>query len=85
MAIEFGWIFACTGRQPWVIYRIMSTAESATTATNLGVLFILFLGVYIILGIAVVFVLLYYFRKNTVLDDLERAEKKNVQLFSSNS
>jgi cytochrome bd ubiquinol oxidase subunit I len=85
MAIEFGWIFACTGRQPWVIYRIMSTAESATTATNLGVLFILFLGVYIILGIAVVFVLLYYFRKNTVLDDLERAEEKNVQLFSSNS
>jgi cytochrome bd ubiquinol oxidase subunit I len=84
-AIEFGWIFACTGRQPWVIYRILSTAEAATTATNLGVLFILFVGVYMILAIAVVFVLLYYFRKNTVLDDLQRAERKNVQLFSSNS
>jgi cytochrome bd ubiquinol oxidase subunit I len=84
-AIEFGWIFACTGRQPWVIYRILSTADSATTATNLGILFILFIAVYIILAIAVVFVLLYYFRKNTVLDDLNRAEKKSVPLFSSNS
>lgn len=84
-AIEFGWIFACTGRQPWVIYRILSTAESATTATNLGILFILFIIVYIILAISVVFVLLYYFRKNTELDDLHRAEKKGVPLFSSNS
>jgi cytochrome d ubiquinol oxidase subunit I len=85
LAIEFGWIFACTGRQPWVIYRILSTAESATTATNLSTLFILFISVYIILALAVVFVLLYYFRKNTELDDIERAEKKNVPLFSSNS
>lgn len=85
LAIEFGWIFACTGRQPWVIYRILSTAESATTATNLSTLFILFISVYIILALAVVFVLLYYFRKNTELDDIERAVKKNVRLFSSNS
>jgi cytochrome bd ubiquinol oxidase subunit I len=84
-AIECGWIFACSGRQPWVIYRILSTAESATTATDLGVLFMLFVGVYIILAIAVVFVLLYFFRKNSVLDDMERAEKKSVPLFSSNS
>jgi cytochrome bd ubiquinol oxidase subunit I len=84
-AIEFGWIFACTGRQPWVIYRILSTAQAATTAKDLGILFILFVGVYIILAIAVVFVLLYFFRKNTVLDDIQRAEEKSVPLFSSNS
>ncbi|TKC18937.1 cytochrome ubiquinol oxidase subunit I [Robertmurraya kyonggiensis] len=85
LAIEFGWIFACTGRQPWVIYRILKTAESATTATNLSTLFILFIAVYIILAIAVVLVLLYFFRKNTELDDIERAEKKNVPLYSSNT
>lgn len=85
LAIEFGWVFACTGRQPWVIYRILSTAQSATTATNLSVLFIAFILVYIILAIAVVLVLLYFFRKNTELDDIERAERKGVQLFSSNS
>ncbi|KAA0546964.1 cytochrome ubiquinol oxidase subunit I [Bacillus sp. BGMRC 2118] len=85
LAIEFGWIFACTGRQPWVIYHILSTAESATTATNLSTLFVSFIIVYIILGIAVVFVLLYFFRKNTEMDDIERAEKKGTPLFSSNS
>lgn len=85
LAIEFGWVFACTGRQPWVIYRILSTAESVTTATNLATLFILFIAVYIVLGIAVVAVLLYFFRKNSVLDDIERAEKKDVPLFSTNT
>jgi cytochrome d ubiquinol oxidase subunit I len=85
VAIECGWIFACTGRQPWVIYRILKTADAATSATNLGVISILFFSIYIILGIAVVSVLLYYFRKNTVLDDFERAENKGIPLYGSNS
>lgn len=72
IGIEYGWIFACTGRQPWVIYRVLPTAEAATTAANLGILFVLFFSIYVILGIAVVFVLLYYFRKHPVLDDLKR-------------
>lgn len=72
IGIECGWIFACTGRQPWVIYRVLPTAEAATTAANLGILFVLFFSIYVILGIAVVFVLLYYFRKHPVLDDLKR-------------
>jgi len=85
LAIEFGWIFACTGRQPWTIYRILSTADSATTATNLGVLFLAFAAVYVVLGVSVVLVLLYYFRKNTVMDDLNRAEQKGVPLYGSNT
>ncbi|WP_102026240.1 cytochrome ubiquinol oxidase subunit I [Salirhabdus sp. Marseille-P4669] len=85
IAIESGWIFACTGRQPWVIYRILTTADAATTATDLGVLSILFFSVYLILGVAVVTVLLYYFRKNTVLDDFRRAEEKGIPLFGSNN
>lgn len=85
LAIEFGWVFACTGRQPWTIYRTLSTADSATTATNLGILFILFAAVYAILGVVVVLVLLYYFKKNTVIDDLNRAEQKGVPLYGSNT
>ncbi|MBM7653258.1 cytochrome ubiquinol oxidase subunit I [Neobacillus cucumis] len=85
LGIEFGWIFACTGRQPWTIYRILSTADSATTATNLGILFALFAFVYVILALSVLFVLRYYFKKNTVVDDLNRADQKGVPLFSSNS
>ncbi|MEN2766947.1 cytochrome ubiquinol oxidase subunit I [Ornithinibacillus xuwenensis] len=85
IAIECGWIFACTGRQPWVIYRILKTADAATGASNLGFLAVLFFSIYIILGIAVVTVLLYYFRKNTVQDDFRRAEEKGIPLFGSNS
>lgn len=80
VSIECGWIFACTGRQPWVIYHILKTADAATSATNLGVLSILFFSVYLILGIAVVSVLLYYFRKNTVLSEFEKAKKKGIRL-----
>ncbi|WP_407269438.1 cytochrome ubiquinol oxidase subunit I [Radiobacillus sp. PE A8.2] len=77
-AIECGWIFACTGRQPWVIYHILKTDDAATTADNIGILFILFIGVYIILAISVVFVLLYYFRKNPAISDIEKAEAINT-------
>lgn len=85
MGIEFGWIFACTGRQPWTIYHILSTKDSVTTSTNLGTLFLLFSLVYLVLALSVLFVLRYYFKKNTVIDDLNRAEEKGVPLFSSNS
>lgn len=85
LGIEFGWIFACTGRQPWVIYRVLTTADAATTATNLGILFILFAAVYVLLGVMEIIVLRYYFRKNTVLDDLNRAQQKEVPLFDSNT
>ncbi|WP_203364049.1 cytochrome ubiquinol oxidase subunit I [Bacillus sp. REN10] len=78
IAIECGWIFACSGRQPWVIYRVLRTADSVTSVPNLMILFILFFIVYIILSTAVVAVLLYFFRKNTELDDLKKAEEKYI-------
>ncbi|MCP8615380.1 cytochrome ubiquinol oxidase subunit I [Salirhabdus salicampi] len=85
IAMECGWITACSGRQPWVIYRLMSTAEASTTASNLGILIASFSFMYAILGTAVVAVLLYYFKKNKVEDDLRRAEEKYVPLYGSNS
>ncbi|QPA30458.1 cytochrome ubiquinol oxidase subunit I [Thermaerobacillus caldiproteolyticus] len=75
LGIEFGWIFACTGRQPWVIYRMMKTENAVTQTGNLATLFVLFVAVYIILSIAVVLVLRYYFRRHPVANDLE--EKPN--------
>ncbi|WP_134701726.1 cytochrome ubiquinol oxidase subunit I [Ammoniphilus sp. YIM 78166] len=72
LSIEFGWIFACTGRQPWVIYRMMTTAEAVTGSTQLGVLFALFAGVYVILGLSVVLVLFYYFRRHPVHSELSK-------------
>ncbi len=71
LAIEFGWIFACTGRQPWVIYRVLKTEEVVTTATNLGTLFIFFIIIYIILMVATVLVLRYYFRRHPIEKELD--------------
>ncbi|WP_421380779.1 cytochrome ubiquinol oxidase subunit I [Bacillus salacetis] len=82
LAIEFGWIFACTGRQPWTIYRMLSTEDSVTTTGNLGTLFVAFTSVYVVLGIAVVSVLLYYFKRNTAEDDLNKVEHTNTGFFS---
>ncbi|WP_066174090.1 cytochrome ubiquinol oxidase subunit I [Bacillus marinisedimentorum] len=70
LAIEFGWIFACTGRQPWVIYRMMKTEDAATTAGNIGTLFVFFLIIYVILTAAVVLVLYYYFKRHPVAEQL---------------
>jgi cytochrome bd ubiquinol oxidase subunit I len=70
LAIEFGWIFACTGRQPWIIYRVMLTADAVTTSGNLGILFIFFIFVYIILMISTVLVLWHYFKRHPVSKDL---------------
>ena len=70
LSVEFGWIFACTGRQPWVIYRLMKTEDAVTGSTQLGVLFILFTAIFIILGTAVVLVLLHYFKRHPVHQEL---------------
>ncbi|WP_163102069.1 cytochrome ubiquinol oxidase subunit I [Peribacillus alkalitolerans] len=77
LSIEFGWIFACTGRQPWTIYRVMSTADSATTQTNLGPLFAMFLVVYAILGVSVVLVLYYYFKRHPLINDIEGNQEEH--------
>lgn len=71
LGIEFGWVFACTGRQPWVIYRIMTTAEAATRAEGLAFLFGVFLLFYILLAIITVLVFRHYFRRHplTLGDD----------------
>ncbi|MGG3572651.1 cytochrome ubiquinol oxidase subunit I [Bacillus gobiensis] len=70
LGIEFGWIFACTGRQPWVIYHIQKTADVVTTSGSIAALFTLFLIVYLILGAAVIFVLTYYFKRHPVEKEL---------------
>ncbi|BBW98853.1 cytochrome ubiquinol oxidase subunit I [Geobacillus sp. FSL W8-0032] len=70
IGIECGWIFACTGRQPWVIYRMMKTEDAVTQTENLALLFALFVAIYVLLSIAVVLVLRYYFRRHPVADDL---------------
>ena len=53
VACELGWITAEVGRQPWVVYRILKTADAASITVSAGeILFsiILFGLIYIFLG-----------------------------------
>ncbi len=70
-AIEFGWIFSEAGRQPWILWDILRTGQAATTSSNVGLMFILFLLLYIVLGTLCVTVLRKMFRSNPVENELE--------------
>jgi cytochrome bd ubiquinol oxidase subunit I len=71
LAIEFGWIFSCSGRQPWTIYGVQRTSEAATRADFVGELYVLFIVLYIILAVLTVVVLRSYFKRHPLLKELE--------------
>lgn len=70
IGIETGWIFSCTGRQPWTIYHMQLTKDAATKTGNLGLLFALFVGIYVILLFLTAFVLFYYFKRHPASKEL---------------
>ncbi|UJL46733.1 cytochrome ubiquinol oxidase subunit I [Virgibacillus sp. NKC19-16] len=72
LAIEFGWIYAEEGRQPWIIRGYMTVSEAATSSPYIGLMFLLFLGLYIVLGTLCVVVLRKLFRNNPVEEELEK-------------
>lgn len=57
MAIEAGWVVTEVGRQPWIIYNVMRTAEAVTPMTGLVVPFTTFTLLYIFLAIMVIYLL----------------------------
>ncbi|PYZ95482.1 cytochrome ubiquinol oxidase subunit I [Alteribacter lacisalsi] len=74
IGIETGWIFSCTGRQPWTIYGVQLTADAATESGNLGFLFFLFVTLYATLLVLTALVLKFYFGRNPVSNDLQKAD-----------
>jgi cytochrome d ubiquinol oxidase subunit I len=63
VAMECGWVVTEVGRQPWVVYRLLTT--SAASTTNGGVVAILSITVvfYAILGVATVLILRHLARR----------------------
>jgi cytochrome d ubiquinol oxidase subunit I len=57
IAIEAGWVVTEMGRQPWIIYRVMRTAEAVTPMPGLVVPFAVFTLVYVFLAVIVVVLL----------------------------
>ncbi len=54
---EAGWVVTELGRQPWIIYRIMKTADAVTPMPGLVVPFLVFTALYCLLGVVVVWLL----------------------------
>lgn len=72
-AIEFGWLLAEEGRQPWILRGFMKVEEAATSSSQVGLMFILFFVLYAVLGTLCVVILRRMFRNNPA--DEELAEK----------
>lgn len=57
LCIEAGWTVTEVGRQPWVIYGVMRTADSVTPMPGLIVPFLVISTLYCFLGVVVVWLL----------------------------
>jgi cytochrome d ubiquinol oxidase subunit I len=64
LAVEFGWFVTELGRQPWVIYRVLRTAESVTPMPGLVVPLAVFTLVYLGLAAAVIVILYRQIRRS---------------------
>ena len=52
VALESGWIVTEVGRQPWVVFKLLRTADAVTRAPGVQTTFIAVVGLYAALGIA---------------------------------
>jgi cytochrome d ubiquinol oxidase subunit I len=50
LALEAGWVVTEAGRQPWVIYGVMRTADGVTPTPGVPMTFFAFTVLYIALG-----------------------------------
>ena len=74
MGIELGWSFSEIGRQPWTIYRVLRTSEAVTTTGNMGLFFLIFIGLYVLLGVISLLVIRFYFKRHPLMNDLEKVK-----------
>ncbi|WP_026464574.1 cytochrome ubiquinol oxidase subunit I [Adhaeribacter aquaticus] len=57
IAIEAGWTVTEVGRQPWIIYGIMSTADAVTPMPGIAISFGFFAAIYLSLSVVVIYLL----------------------------
>ena len=53
IAVEAGWFVTEVGRQPWIVYGVLRTADAVTPMPGLTVPFLLFTALYCFLGVIV--------------------------------
>ena len=57
IAIEAGWTVTEVGRQPWIVYGVLRTADAVTPMPGLVIPFLIFTLLYVLLGVIVVYML----------------------------
>jgi cytochrome d ubiquinol oxidase subunit I len=50
VAIESGWVVTEAGRQPWIIYNVMRTADAVTPMPGIAIPFAVFTALYVFLA-----------------------------------
>jgi len=62
IAMELGWMTTELGRQPWILYHIMTVGQAFTSSPYVPALFFLFMGIYVSLSVATIYTLTRYYR-----------------------
>ncbi len=57
VALEAGWVLTEVGRQPWVVYGFLRTAEAVTRAPGIWGSFAVVMAIYLTVGISLIFIL----------------------------
>jgi len=57
LALEAGWVMTEVGRQPWVVYGFLRTAEAVTRAPGIWGSFAIVVAIYLCVGVSLVVVL----------------------------
>jgi cytochrome d ubiquinol oxidase subunit I len=57
IALETGWITTEVGRQPWIAYGVMRTADAVTTNSNIYITFAATVALYTAMGTATIVIL----------------------------
>src|SRR5205807_455655 len=84
-ALIAGWVTTEVGRQPWVVYRVMPTADAVTGAGGIPVGYTVLALSYVLVGLGVVWVLRRLARAPLELDEAARCARRSCRRFRSSS
>ena len=63
-----GWLLTESGRQPWIVQGLMKTSQAASpsvTTTDIWISLIVFVLLYLALGVADAYLMIHYGRKSS--------------------
>lgn len=69
--LEGGWVMAEFGRQPWIIYNVMSVSQAANYSTSIIPVAIAVILFYVFIIPATLFILKGMFKKKSIIDDIK--------------